>query len=453
MKDKLSKVKEFIKKLELKTLVLNVYAFCLFMLPVIPEAGRYAVESRKWVIYNSITICAAIALLIINIVDKKFKLNKYDGLLIIYLVLVGISTVLTKFDIWKAITGENGRGEGLLTITNYVITFIIFSKGYKRLKGSVKIAVFAACVVAIYSLFQVLLPSDVKFPTGLERRGNYATGTMRNQNFLSSYMCLFLPMMTFLYINRPRLIKLLEVALIFCGLVTSMTLGGYLTCIFMLACVLIGSLVYSKHKLKLLRNFTVVLLVFVVLFIALDANKDGAYKRELLGYTTETGSTVLDKSSAGNGRVFVWKKSLSVLSEHPWFGVGPDSLRKEINNVKKYGNNKPVNNQVIDKAHSEPLQIAVTTGIPSMMTYLVFAITLFIELFVYIIKSLNKDKDKLDNDVHLYNTMIFISIISYFVQSLINISVIHVAPIYWAMLGLGTGIMLNNEKVDKKKKC
>lgn len=413
------------------------------MLPVIPEAGKYAVESRKWMLYNSITIIAAIALLIINIVDKKFKLNKYDGLLIIYLVLVGISTVLTKFDIWKALTGENGRGEGLLTITNYVITFIIFSKGYKRLKGSVKFAVFAACIVGIYSLFQVLLPSDVKFPTGLERRGNYATGTMRNQNFLSSYMCLFLPMMTFLYINRPRLIKLIEVALIFCGLVTSMTLGGYLTCIFMIICVLIGSLIYSKEKLKVVRNFTIILLVFASLFIALDANKSGAYKRELFGYIAETGKTVLDKGTAGNGRAFVWQKSLSVLSEHPWFGVGPDSLKKEINNINKYGNNKPVNNQVIDKAHSEPLHIAVTTGIPSMMTYLTFAITVFVELFVYIIKRLNKDKNKLDNDEHLFNTMIFISIISYFAQSLINISVIHVAPIYWAMLGLGVGILIH----------
>jgi putative inorganic carbon (HCO3(-)) transporter len=140
---------------------------------------------------------------------------------------------------------------------------------------------------------------------------------------------------------------------------------------------------------------------------------------------------------------------LSVLKEYSLFGVGPDSLMEEINDIVKYGDNKPIDNALIDKAHSEPLHIAVTTGVPSMIAYLIFSFSLILERFITILRDLKKSYDKLDNDNTIFEIMLFISALSYFIQALINISVIHVAPMYWAMLGMMAGSMLDKKIVNE----
>ncbi len=448
MKKYTNVIKEKIKTIKLKSLIMNLYAICLFLLPIIPDVGRYAEDSRKWWLFNGLTIIVAIILLVINIIEKKFKLNKWDGLLIIYLALVIISTIVSRFDILTLVTGRLGRGEGTLTILSYVTTFIIFSKGYKELKWIVKLGIVVACVVSIYSLIQVFIPEGVELPAGMRAMRERATGTMRNPNFLSSYICLFLPMATFWYINKPKVFKFLAIGLIFCGLLTALTLSGYLTSFAVIILSFIGSVIFSNQKIKVIRNFTLVILIFVLIFALLDNLKGGIYTKELFGKTDEPNKTVLSQNESGGARLFIWKKTIKVMYNYKWFGVGPDALFKEINNVDKYGDNKPLFYKKIDKAHSEPLQIGATTGLPSMVTYLVIVITLSLELFISLIKRLIKNKENLSNTNMITDSMIFISIVSYFTQSLVNISVIHVAPIYWAMLGLGAGSLIadNNKK-------
>ena len=105
----------------------------------------------------------------------------------------------------------------------------------------------------------------------------------------------------------------------------------------------------------------------------------------------------------------------------------------------------------MDKAHSEPLQIAATTGVPSMIIYLVFVGALCLELLKIIVLKIKNDSNRFENKDNIFNAMVFISIISYLCQSVINISVIHVAPIFWAILGLGAGILINTNELNKEK--
>ena len=442
-----------IKKLKFKEIILNTFAILLFLLPVIPEKGTYALESRKWIMFNSLTIITSVILLITLVIEKKFKLNVWDGLLIIYLTTVSISMLLTKFGVWEAFTGSNGRGEGVLTIASYIITFIIFSKGYKYVKWTLKIAIVGAIIVSIYSVLQVMLPADIIFPEGLNRRAHYATGTMRNQNFLSSYICLFLPMMVFKYINKGRLINLFTTIMLFLALIFSVTLGGYLTFALMFIVILISSLIFNKNKWKVLQKSLLIVSIFIILFAGVDNIKGGKYSKELLNEKSKesTSTSIETTKSGGNGRLEIWNKSLHVISNNIWFGVGPDSLAKEINNKYVYGSNKGIGYKKVDKAHSEPLQIAATTGVPSMIIYLVFVGALCLELLKILVLKIKNDSNRFENKDNIFNAMVFISIISYLCQSVINISVIHVAPIFWAILGLGAGILINTNELNKEK--
>ena len=143
----------------------------------------------------------------------------------------------------------------------------------------------------------------------------------------------------------------------------------------------------------------------------------------------ETGN--LDKM--GSGRIKIWKITLKLISKVPFFGSGPDNLynglkihcEEEINNLYKDSGKQ------LDKAHNEYLNIAATTGIPSLIVYLTF---LFMIMYPKL-KTIFKDKTIL---------ILSLAIISYLIQAFFNISTIGVAPLFWMLLGL----IDNNEMIN-----
>jgi len=408
------------------------------LMPIVPEIMHYSLYSMKCTMFIGITIMTSIILLGITIKEKKLKFTFLDYMLVIYLLLVGISTIFTKHGVLNAVLGKNGRGEGLLTIFCYGVTFVIFSKGYKYIKWTLRVGIIAASIVTIYCILQALLPVNIDLPLGANRISGVATGTMPNQNFLSSYICIFLPMLSFNYINTGKKTSLGLTIMLFLSQIFSKTLGGYITFIAMYIVIVCYSLIVSNEKNKLIIRIVLLTILLFVSFYIIDNIKEGTYKEELSGVQTETTNLVEQNDSFGTGRMGIWRKTIMVICNYKLFGVGPDSLVREIDK-EEYYLEYPYDEYRhirIDKAHSEPLHIAVTTGIPSMIIYLVFVSTISILLLKICICNI-KNKNKMGQD-NLYIHMILISILSYLMQSMINISVVQVAPIFWAMLGLGS---------------
>ena len=78
---------------------------------------------------------------------------------------------------------------------------------------------------------------------------------------------------------------------------------------------------------------------------------------------------------------------------------------------------------IVDKAHNEYLQIAVTIGIPALLTYLTL-------IGIILFKSVRLSKSA------SFLIPLNIALISYLIQAFFNISVVSVAPLYWALLGV-----------------
>ena len=130
------------------------------------------------------------------------------------------------------------------------------------------------------------------------------------------------------------------------------------------------------------------------------------------------------------GRILLWRMALNGIISHPLLGYGPSNYfygtyAEQLDLVSKYYKKS---DRVENKAHNEYLEIAVTMGIPALLIYL-------LAVFLIMKKDLsNIFKNKI-------SFILVLSIGAYLIQAFFSISVIHVAPIFWFILGIS-----NNEK-------
>lgn len=142
-----------------------------------------------------------------------------------------------------------------------------------------------------------------------------------------------------------------------------------------------------------------------------------------------------NKSSLANGRGYIWNKTIELLKEYIFVGSGADTFALIYPNgdfVDKYNNG--YDNMIITRPHCLYLQIAVQSGMLSLICFLVFYIWYFISsLRLYF-------KQRIDNQLVAAGFGILLGTMGYMISALANDSTITVAPIYWGLLGIGIGI-------------
>lgn len=450
----MNKIEEWIKKYDkpltheqIVGVIYNAFCIIIFLFPITPEIIGFGIYSLKNTFFNAITIVTSITLLILN--RKEFKLNLYDKILSVYLLLVVLSSIFTKYGVIEAILGTNGRGEGLITIFSYIATFVIFTKGYKYITKTVKVALIGALIVSIYAIIQANAPIDIKFPFQTVRKEGIATGTMKNQNMLSSYICMFLPAACYYYINAKKHWSLIAVSLLFMALVYSVTLGGYITFISMYVAGVFVSILFSKNRKNTLIRIGIATIVTLGIFFLLEYDPENKHENIYLSQLEDSKEEVVNLAQGsdkfGTGRMETWRRTISVIKNNILLGTGPDSLYPEFRdgNYAVNGDNDVLNKFVVDKAHSEPLHIAATIGLPAAIIYLLFASILSLRLLIVVVKNISQKG--INDSQTLFMAVILVSILSYLMQSMINISVVQVAPVFWAILGIGARITLENQ--------
>lgn len=144
---------------------------------------------------------------------------------------------------------------------------------------------------------------------------------------------------------------------------------------------------------------------------------------------------LVNKSSLGNGRGFLWNKTIAILKKYILFGSGADTFIFEFPNwdfVDRYNNG--YDNMFVTRPHNLYLQIAVQTGVLSLICFLVFYLWYFISsLRIYF-------KQRFDQPLVLTGFAIMLGTAGYMISGLANDSTITVSPLYWAMMGVGIGI-------------
>ena len=135
----------------------------------------------------------------------------------------------------------------------------------------------------------------------------------------------------------------------------------------------------------------------------------------------------------GTYRVFLWKRSISLVKDYPLIGTGPDTfamrfMSKYLVDVIRLDGRITIN----DTAANTYLTMLVNIGIVGLLSYLSFIIGLLRSLF----KNLNNNK---------YALIFIVTIICFLVQDFFNLSVVIVTPIYYSLLSLSISCIDNKK--------
>lgn len=134
-------------------------------------------------------------------------------------------------------------------------------------------------------------------------------------------------------------------------------------------------------------------------------------------------------------RGYLWSRTIPLLKDNIFLGSGADTFvisfpQHDYVGFYNYGYME----QLITKPHSLYLQIAVQTGVVSLVAFLVFYMMYFISCIKLYIN------DKSNSKLTYIGIAIFVGTISYMVSAISNDSSITVAPVFWAMIGVGIAV-------------
>lgn len=371
-------------------------------------------------------------ILFLNLI-KKIKFDKIDIFLILLVLFVIIATVFAK-DINVSLYGWWRRYEGFFQLLYYyslmyLASIILGDKNKMKIIGFIILFGLFNSFVSVLQIFDIL-----KFIPINCRGCTFAQGLIGNSNFLGSYMvlCLGLSVGLFLYNHNNKTFNVIFLILCLCfytGLLCSSTLSGMVGLFFIFLCVFFYFLFLLKKK-KINKSLIIKHIVLIVCLILLNVLLNSTGKivmnndvKKLTFEATEIAKGNFD-NKYGSGRMFIWKKTISVIPNHLLHGVGVDSFAYAFGDYML----SSVNSNALfmyDKAHNEYLQKLVCEGLLSCLTYIGM-------LFVIFITSL---KNILSKNNYIVIGLFF-AFIGYSIQAFFNISVIEVAPLFWIVCGL-----------------
>jgi putative inorganic carbon (HCO3(-)) transporter len=371
---------------------------------------------------------------------------------ITFIVLVWLSAILSE-DFVSALYGNLFRAEGLLAIIAYVSLFFFASRyvPVHRYTAVMWAMSASSAIVSIYGVLQHFHLDSILRPL-VAASGTRSFGFFNNPNFFGSYLVLFLAIAATLYLTSSNKIKILiclvVISIQFMALIYTETRSAWLGAIAM------GGFLTMYIVLKqrnLLKRWLILLFTLAILFVGMNHFEHNSFSHRANSILGNVKQAVDGDDHAGANRWYIWRKTIPLIPVYFWHGSGPDSLarvfpiNKEENKI--YLGNE---NAVVDKAHNEYLQIAVTMGVPTLLAYLsLVGIVLWSgwsfcmrvenpsSLPVATIEMANSPQES--SRRRLIQAGLLAAVIGYVIQAFFNISVIAVAPFYWMILGMCYG--------------
>jgi len=362
-----------------------------------------------------------------KLIKTKFKISKYDIIVFILLILNLLSTIFA-IDTEVALHGYH-RGNGYFALITYSLIFLnlIRIKDKKKIKFLLITIISIGLINFVYSCLELF--------TGLEiihrfYRPYMASSLCMNPNFYGSFMSLLLTFSMGLFIfNKKNQIIYFILSLIFLlGIYFAQSTGPLVGVIIAILFLLIIILIYFR---KYVKRYFFIVSILCVIFIGVDKAARAYF--DFKDYQIDERYTVVGglkdiyrfigknvfginfdiEKEPGNGRLAIWKNTITFFQKYPLLGCGTDNFR-----FAYYQYKYPV---VTIEAHNVYLNYAANNGIPSAL--------IFIFALLYILYESIKTKDK-------NITILAVAYVAYCVQAFFNISVIQVSTYFYAFTAL-----------------
>lgn len=148
-----------------------------------------------------------------------------------------------------------------------------------------------------------------------------------------------------------------------------------------------------------------------------------------------------DYEPMGSGRGYIWSRTIPLLKERILIGSGADTFALVYPHSDYVGSYRNGFQALMTKPHSMYLQMAVQTGVLSLIAFLLFYILYFISCVRLYFK--NEFKTYMSQA----GAAIFVGTIGYMISGIFNDSTIAVSPIFWVLMGVGLAV---NYRVKKE---
>lgn len=133
-------------------------------------------------------------------------------------------------------------------------------------------------------------------------------------------------------------------------------------------------------------------------------------------------------------RGYIWSRTIPLIGKHLFIGSGPDTFVLEFPNDDFVGMvNNDYSGNMVTKPHNMYMQIAVQTGVLSLIAFLVLYLVYFVDCIRLYWKR--------EPDYLAYVGMAcMVGTFGYMITGLANDSTVTVAPIFWCLLGVGSAV-------------
>lgn len=381
--------------------------------------------SYSYILYIILTFAACFY--ISNFIICKNKFEICDALIIL-LIILGLVSVIFSGDIGTSLIGCIARNEGFYSILSYYFLFLIstFIKNDKYKKVIINTILIMGVISTLYGLLQVTdLVNKISF-IKIMGKHCHAKGFVGNANSFGAQSLMYLCLSIGLAFKSKKKIPYIILCIIFSiAVFISGTMSAILTLAIILIIMFIYILIIKKgyKNPKRLSKYTVIILICIICsyFFVSSFSKKNLFKD-----INEMGTQIVDvlhgkiNDSYGTGRIFIWKNALRVSPKYLLHGVGIDRF------AYAFGDSPlilPDTGNYVDKAHNEYLQILITEGIFTLITYLILLFTIIKNGF----KNINKNE---------ITAALLLCVLAYIIQAFFNISVTRVAPYFFIFMGL-----------------
>jgi putative inorganic carbon (HCO3(-)) transporter len=350
-----------------------------------------------------ITIVLIVSFLLVSILfnlSKFVEIVRFDlvnKLLLIYFILISIS-IIFSLDPLLSIYGNFNRYDGYSTQIVYILLFL-FARSIKSIDNKfIYYISFSTFVLSIYGILQYF---GIELFTRDLIRMNWinAFSTFGNPNFFGSFLTLQIPLSMYIIIYLNKKWAYLFYIVSFSALILTMTRSAWIGYIISYTIILIYLCKSNNRKIKKFNSIFLISLINVTIFVLFNLFIDKQLLIRILSILNE--SFILITSSSyvnpdkidqlGSFRMFIWIRVLELIRMRPIFGFGIENLHIAF---ERYFTNDIVNTMgqymSVDKAHNDYLHIAVSSGIPSLISYLFF-----------ISSSLRFVREKMNNPLYI----------------------------------------------------
>ena len=308
------------------------------------------------------------------------------------------------FAVWNllGLFGAINYHEGYYEISRHLLHLILFFivlQAVIQEPGKLKSIFYVLTIVALlHGLVGILQFYELAFT---QLPGNYKPyGFMTNRNLFGSAQALLLPFAIYILYAASRTWKIIaafSISSIFVSLILSLTRASWLSGIAIIlgAAILVLIFVPTMRKKWMLGTVTTAIVIALILaMLTLPGKESGlasSVKERAASLATNTSTTNIAGANIAE-RLKIWKKTATMIGDHPLMGVGAGNWKVVM---PSYGLDSTVfakGYYAPDRVHNVYLQIASESGIPGVIFYVGFWLIIVWTGFSFLRKTDNENK-------------------------------------------------------------